>query len=253
VSTPIASENWVLLLGSTSGIGKAIARKWAANGVNLLLAARDTDENNRLAADLAIRFGISAKPIAFDALAFAEHEAFWKECVAQTQGNLQGVILVYGYMCPRDEADRDAELVRKTIEVNYTSAVLILNLAGKEFESRRRGYICGFSSVAGDRGRQSNYYYGSSKAAFSAYLQGLRNRLFKNGVSVITVKPGFVDTAMTWGMPGMFLVATPKKVATDTWNAVRRKRSVLYTPFFWRYIMLIIRSIPEFIFKRMKL
>jgi short-subunit dehydrogenase len=242
-----------LLLGATSGIGKAIARRWAAQGKNLLLAARDTDECQRQAADLHTRFGIEAYSVPFDALAFDQHEQFWRDCLARAGGKLEGVVLCYGFMASQQDADRDPRLVRQTIDVNYTSPVSILNLAARDFEAARQGYICGFSSVAGDRGRQSNFYYGSAKAAFSTYLQGLRNRLFKSGVSVTTVKPGFVDTGMTWGLPGMFLVAGPEKVAADTWRAVERKQSILYTPFFWRYIMLIIRSVPEFIFKRMKL
>ena len=251
--TQTAQRPWVLLLGATSGIGKALARRWAAQGNNLLLAARDLDETQRLAADLQTRFGIDAQSVAFDALAFDDHEPFWRDCLSRAGGHLQGVLLCYGFMTLREETDRDPKLVRQTIDVNYTSPVSILNLVAQDFEKAGSGYICGFSSVAGDRGRQSNYYYGSAKAAFSTYLQGLRNRLFKRGITVITVKPGFVDTGMTWGLPGMFLVATPEKVAADTWRAVARKQSNLYTPFFWRYIMFIIRSVPEFIFKRMKL
>ncbi|MFM2354366.1 MAG: hypothetical protein RLZZ528_102, partial [Pseudomonadota bacterium] len=111
----------------------------------------------------------------------------------------------------------------------------------------------GVASVAGDRGRIGNYVYGSAKAGFATYLSGLRNRLTRAGGHVVTVKPGFVDTAMTWGLPGMFLVATPDKVADDILTAVRKKRNVIYTPFFWRYIMLIIIHVPEFIFKKMKI
>jgi decaprenylphospho-beta-D-erythro-pentofuranosid-2-ulose 2-reductase len=142
---------------------------------------------------------------------------------------------------------------RRVIDTNYTSAVSVLNLAADYLEQRRGGFICGLSSVAGDRGRQSNYLYGSSKAALSTYLQGLRNRLTRARVRVVTVKPGFVDTKMTFGLSGMFLVATPERVAKDISQAIRRGRSVVYTPWFWRPIMLVIRTIPEFIFKRMKL
>jgi len=116
-----------------------------------------------------------------------------------------------------------------------------------------RGFICAVSSVAGDRGRQSNYLYGSTKAALSTYLQGLRNRLARSGVRVVTVKPGFVDTAMTFGRPGMFLVASPQRVGRDVFRAVRRGRCEVYTPWFWRGIMAAIKAIPEPVFKRMKL
>jgi decaprenylphospho-beta-D-erythro-pentofuranosid-2-ulose 2-reductase len=244
---------WTLLLGTTSGIGRAVARRWAAHGQNLLLAARDLDECERVAADLRVRFGIQAQCIAFDALALDRYENFWRDCLSRASGNLDGVIVCHGFMVSREQTDHDLNLVRQTIDINYTSPALILNLAANEFEKSKQGYIVGVSSIAGDRGRQSNYYYGSAKAAFSAYLAGLRNRLFRSNVHVLTVKPGFVDTAMTWGLSGTFLVASPEHVAQDIWNALQHRRDVLYTPFFWRYIMMIIRHIPEFIFKRMKL
>jgi short-subunit dehydrogenase len=153
----------------------------------------------------------------------------------------------------QSEAQNDLKTARQAIDVNFTSVVSLLTFVANDFEARRHGFICVFSSVAGDRGRQSNYVYGSAKAALSAFLGGLRNRLFKSGVHVTTVKPGFVDTAMTWGLPGMFLVASPEAVAEDTFRAVSHGRSQIYTPFFWRYIMLIIKSVPEFVFKRMKM
>ena len=115
------------------------------------------------------------------------------------------------------------------------------------------GTVVGVASVAGDRGRIGNYVYGAAKAGFATYLSGLRNRLTRAGGHVVTVKPGFVDTSMTWGLPGMFLVASPEKVAEDILKAARKKRNVIYTPFFWRFIMLIIIHIPEFIFKKMKI
>ena len=120
-------------------------------------------------------------------------------------------------------------------------------------EERGSGTIVGVASVAGDRGRIGNYVYGAAKAGFATYLSGLRNRLTKAGGHVVTVKPGFVDTAMTWGLPGMFLVASPNDVAKAILNAVDKKKNEIYTPFFWRYIMLIIRNIPEAIFKKMSI
>jgi short-subunit dehydrogenase len=120
-------------------------------------------------------------------------------------------------------------------------------------EARGSGTVIGVGSVAGDRGRIGNYVYGAAKAGFATYLSGLRNRLTRAGGHVVTVKPGFVDTAMTWGLPGMFLVSSPEAVADALLKAVRKRRNVLYTPFFWRYIMLIIRNIPEPIFKKMSI
>jgi short-subunit dehydrogenase len=161
--------------------------------------------------------------------------------------------LCHGYRADQQLAQKDFAESRRMIDTNYTSAVSILNLCANYFESKRQGFVCAISSVAGDRGRQSNYIYGSSKAALDAYLEGMRVRLAKAHVPVLTVKPGFVDTRMTWGLKGMFLVASPDRVAADVCKAIRKRKNVIYTPWFWAGIMLIIRSIPRFIFKRMKM
>jgi decaprenylphospho-beta-D-erythro-pentofuranosid-2-ulose 2-reductase len=244
---------WVLVVGASSGIGRAVARRWARAGSDVLLAGRDVEDLERSAADLRLRCGRRAEVIAFDALDFDSHESFWRECLDRAGGDLAGVVMLHGWMPAQTDAQNDFALARKAIDTNYTSAVSLLTLAANDFEQKKRGFLCVFSSVAGDRGRQSNYAYGSAKAALTAFLQGLRNRLFKSGVTVLTVKPGFVDTAMTWGLPGLFLVATPEKVADDVFVAVGKRRAEIYTPWFWRYIMLIIKSVPEFVFKRMKL
>jgi short-subunit dehydrogenase len=142
---------------------------------------------------------------------------------------------------------------RQIIEVNYLSYISLLHHAASHFEKRRSGFICALSSVAGDRGRQSNYLYGSSKGALTLYLQGLRNRLSKSGVAVITVKPGIVDTKMTFGKEGLLLMAKPATIASGVFKAVMKRKHSVYLPGFWRWIMLIIRHIPESIFKRMSL
>lgn len=248
-----ATGGWVLVIGASSAIGRAVARQWADAGSNLLLAGRDLDDIRRTAADLRIRSGRQVQEIGFDALKFDAHEAFWRECLARTGGALDGVIMLHGQLPAQSQAQADVAVAREAIDVNFISAVSVLTLAANDFEARKSGFLCVFSSVAGDRGRQSNYIYGSAKAALSTFLQGLRNRLAPSHVNVLTVKPGFVDTAMTWGLPGMFLVASPEKVAADVHRAVLHKRSEIYTPWFWRYIMLIIKSVPEFVFKRMKM
>jgi len=142
---------------------------------------------------------------------------------------------------------------RLILETNFTGCVSALNILANHFELKRTGFICAITSVAGDRGRQSNYHYGAAKAGLSVYLQGLRNRLFPAGVNVITVKPGFVDTRMTYGRPGLFLLASPESVAQGIFRAIVKGKSVVYLPWFWRPIMLIVRSIPETIFKRLKM
>jgi decaprenylphospho-beta-D-erythro-pentofuranosid-2-ulose 2-reductase len=248
-----ASGPWVVVVGASSGIGRAIARRWAMAGSNLILAGRDVEDMNRSAADLRIRSGRHVEVVPFDALAFDKHESFWRECSSRAGGMIDGMVMLHGNLPAQSEAQVDVNVARSAIDTNFTSAVSILSFAANDFEARRRGFLCVFSSVAGDRGRQSNYVYGAAKAGLTTFLQGLRNRLFKSGVGVVTVKPGFVDTGMTWGLPGMFLVAKPESVAEDVYRAVEKGKATIYTPFFWRYIMLIIKHVPEVIFKRMKM
>jgi short-subunit dehydrogenase len=170
-------------------------------------------------------------------------------------GGLDGVILCHGYMVDQARAQADFSEAQRTIDVNLTSAISLLERLAVYFGQRGAGVIAGISSVAGDRGRQSNYIYGAAKAGFSTYLQGLRNRLFSVGVHVLTVKPGFFATAMTDGLvnPNSPLLATPDQVARDVDRALRRRQNVVYTRWFWRPIMFVIRSIPEPVFKRLKL
>ncbi len=242
-----------LILGATSGIARAVASCLAEQRYPLILAGRDVEELEKTAADLRLRYGAKTEVRRFEALDFPGHAAFFADCVRASDGPLEGVILCYGVMVPQALAQQDFAAARSMIDVNYTSAVSILNEAANYFEEQKAGFICAISSVAGDRGRQSNCIYGSTKAALNTYLEGMRVRLAKVGVSVTTVKPGFVDTRMTHGQPGMFLLAQPQRVARDICRAIRRRRHVVYTPWFWRGIMAIIRAIPTVVFNRMKL
>ncbi len=245
----------ILILGATSAIARAYATLIAKEGHAIILAGRDRDELERIAGDLTVRWQATVRVQPFDALDFASHEGFFRACTQEFDEGLAGVALFYGFMPEQQDAQRDWDVCRRTIDTTFTSAVSILNLAANYFEPRKKGFICGVSSVAGDRGRQSNYIYGSAKAGLTTYLQGLRNRLFHSGVAVITIKPGFTDTAMTWGLlkPGSPLVASAEKVATDIHRAILKKKNTLYTPWFWRIIMTIICSVPERIFKKLKL
>jgi len=241
----------VLILGATSAIARATAAAFAARGDALYLASRDDEELRRIAADLQLRYGVDVQHSVFDAEATGTHEAFFKS-VLETMPDLSGVVLAFGYLGD-SMAARNFSVGEKVIASNFTGAVSILSLCANHFEPLHYGFIIGISSVAGDRGRQSNYVYGAAKGALSLYLQGLRNRLHPGGVRVITVKPGFVDTAMTYGLPGLFLVASPQTIGKRIVAALGKSADVVYLPWFWRYIMLIIKHIPEFIFKRMKL
>lgn len=242
----------VLILGASSAIARATAAAFAARGYGLYLAGRDSEELARDAADLTIRYQVPVATGCFDAEAFEQHPAFIEQ-VVQSSGELAGVVVAFGYLGEQSRAVHDWDETLTIIQRNYVGAVSLLNLCANRMEQAGSGFIVGIASVAGDRGRQSNYTYGSAKGAFALYLQGLRNRLAPAGVQVLTVKPGFVDTGMTFGLPGMFLVVSPRYVGERIARAAERGRDVLYVPWFWRYIMLIITHIPERIFKRLKL
>lgn len=245
-------SGWVLVLGPTSAIARATAGELADAGHDLYLAGRDLEEIARLAADLHIRHGVRVAHERFDAAAVADHAAFLDEVLAHC-GRLDGVLLAFGELGDQQQAQNDRERALELIASNYTGAVSILTLCANHLEQQTRGFIIALSSVAGDRGRQSNYVYGSAKGGLSVFLQGLRNRLYPAGVRVITVKPGFVDTAMTFGMEGLFLVASPQDVARRIRRVLAGRGDVVYAPWFWRYIMLVIRAVPERMFKRLKL
>jgi len=241
----------VLILGATSAIATATASAFAARGYSLFLASRDEEELQRIASDLRLRYGVEVRHGLFDAEATDTHEAFFNSVIAD-KPDLSGVVLAFGYLGDQ-HASREFKAGAKVIAINFTGAASILSHCAKYFEALQRGFIIGISSVAGDRGRQSNYVYGAAKGALSLYLQGMRNRLQASGVRVITIKPGFVDTAMTYGMPGLFLVASPRSIGEHIAASVDKSADVVYLPWFWRYIMLIIKLIPEPLFKRMKL
>ena len=240
---------WVIV-GATSSMARAFARLAAEDGAHVLLAGRDMDDMGRTAEDCRHRGAASSRVIAFDA---RKPEGFG--AIVEAAGVEPGPVNVAVFVASMPEQsaiDEDPSLVATTITDGFTGPARLLHLFAPLMEERGAGTVVGVGSVAGDRGRLGNYVYGSGKAGFHTYLAGLRNRLGRSGVHVVTVKPGFVDTAMTWGLEGLFLVATPDAVAADIWRAVAKKRNVIYTPWFWRYIMLIIMHVPEFIFKKLK-
>jgi len=242
--------SYVLIIGAKSDIAKEVARTYAKNGYDLYLAARNSEELKDLKQDIEVRSGVSVELKEFDITAYETHEKFYTELKEKPQG----AIVVSGYMVEQKLAQKDWNESLKTINVNYTGAVSILNIIANDFEKDSKGFIVGVSSVAGDRGRKANYIYGSSKAAFSAYLGGLRNRLFESDVQVLTVKPGFVNTKMTENLDlPEKLTAEPEDVANDIYNAQQKGRNVLYTKSIWMLVMLIIKHIPEFMFKKMSI
>ena len=242
------AETWVIL-GASSSIGRAFAREVADPGTLIILAGRDRDDLERTASDIRVAAQATVEVSLFDATDFAahaEHAALW----ARHPGTLNAILL-FGTMPQQADIDADPALLLDCITSTYSGALSILHCLAPHLEARKSGTIIGIGSVAGDRGRLKNYVYGSAKAGLHAYLAGLRNRLGRSNVHVMTVKLGFVDTAMTWGSPGLLLVATPESVARRCLVAARQRRDVCYIPFFWLPIMAIIRSIPERIFKRL--
>lgn len=242
------SDTWIIL-GATSAMARAFGRAVADRGDAVILAGRDMDDLAHAAADLELRGARLAEAMAFDARKPAGFDAIIER--AETEEGTINVAVFVGSMPAQSEIDADPSLVDGTVMDSFTGPARFLHAIVPLMEQRGGGTVVGVGSVAGDRGRIGNYVYGAAKAGFHTYLSGLRNRLTRAGGHVVTVKPGFVDTAMTWGLPGMFLVAAPEMVASDILTAVEKKRNVIYTPFFWRYIMLIIRMIPESIFKKL--
>ncbi len=247
---PKPETSSILILGAKSDIARAIAHHYAQAGHPLYLAARNAARLEADVSDLKIRYGAEAQALEFDATAYESHAAFYAALDPQPEI----VILVFGLLSEQEEADKDWAKAQAMLEANFVGAASILHPIANAMEARGQGTIVGISSVAGDRGRASNYHYGSAKAGFTALLSGLRNRLAKKGVHVLTVKPGFVDTAMTEGMDTPApLTAKPEQVARDIAKAIKKRKNTLYTKWMWRYIMLIIKNIPEGIFKKLSL
>ena len=244
------AKNW-LIVGASSGMAVHLARELASRGANLFLCDLDDERLALQSADLQARYKVTVCTERFDVLDFDSH-ATLLDMAEESLGQLYGIVWVAGIQGDQKEQERDFAKARKVLDVNYTAALSMLNLAALRFEKRGRGHIVGFSSPAGDRGRASNYVYGASKGALAALLSGLRQRLSRRGVKVLTVKPGFVDTKLTKGMNLPF-AAKPADVARDIAKAIDKGSDVAYVPWFWRCIMWFIIHAPEMIFKRLKL
>jgi decaprenylphospho-beta-D-erythro-pentofuranosid-2-ulose 2-reductase len=240
----------VLILGARSDIARPLARLYAQGGYDVILAARRADSLAADADDICIRSGRAVTARDFDVLDTASHRQF-----LDTLGALPDtVISLIGLMMPQAEAQNDFAAAEAMMRTNYVGLVSILGEIANRMEQRGSGTIIGVSSVAGDRGRATNYIYGSAKAGFTAFLSGLRNRLYGKGVTVITVKPGFIRTGMTEGMKlPAALTAAPDEVARAIRAAHRKKRLVVFHRPVWRFIMFVITGIPERIFVRLKL
>lgn len=242
-------SDMVVILGAASDVGRAIARAYAERGHGLHLAARDA---GRLAADvrdLGLRSGQPVQAHEFDILDMTGHAAF----LERLDPPPATVVCVVGLLGDQQRSISDPAAAELVMRTNYMGPALALEAAAALLQRRGGGLVAGVSSVAGDRGRRSNYVYGSAKAGLSAYLSGLRARLHGSGVRVITVKPGFVDTRMTAGMAlPQRLTAQPEEVAASLLAAQDRGRDVVYVRPVWRVIMAVISVLPEPLFKRIR-
>ncbi len=243
----------VVVLGASSGIALEVQRQLAHRACELLLVTRSPERLAALQFDLMARGAPRVLTYSVDLSYIAQHEAVM-EFVRDRFPDFDTVLLAYGSMRNQKDSENSIPILSQELQVDFVSAAAILTLFSAELERRRTGCIAAISSVAGDRGRRSNYVYGSAKGGLSLFLQGLRSRLYPAGVRVITIKPGPVQTPMTDGLPHAAHFADTQRVARDIVRGLeRRAPDVLYTPRIWRYIMTGIKLIPEAIFKRLPL
>ncbi len=242
----------ILVLGATSGIAEATCRIWAAQGARLFLVARNESKLSAVAADLRTR-GASYVDIAVaDLDDTSQHQSLLAHAVNSLTG-MDVAYLAHGVLGEQPQAETDFAHAAQILHTNFVAPVSLLTWLANYCVQRHAGVLAVISSVAGDRGRKSNYLYGSSKAGLSAFLGGLRNRVDREGVTVLTIKPGPVKTAMTSGMKGSEKFADVNAVAKSIVAAVAARKDTLYVPFQWQPIMFVIRNIPESIFKKLNL
>jgi len=242
----------ILIIGAASAIAQATARIFAAAGASLILVGRDPEKLRAVAEDLRVRGARRIETIALDAREYDRHQGLIEEA-RRFLGGLDAALIAHGTLPDQKACEASFDLTRRDFETNALSVISLLTHLANSFERQGYGTIAVISSVAGDRGRQSNYVYGATKAAVTTFLQGLRNRLHRSGVHVLTVKPGPVDTPMTAGLPKGFLWVRPEVVAAGIYRAIKSHKDVVYLPWVWYVLMIGVRAIPEKVFKRMSL
>lgn len=242
----------ILILGATSAIAQETAKLWAKEGKNLFLIGRDPVRLKAVEKDLEVRGAKIKGSLVCDLNLTDQHDSLIDEAEKKLEG-IEGVLIAHGTLGDQKACEREYEMALREIESNFLSQVSLLTRIANLFERKRKGTVVVISSVAGDRGRQSNYVYGASKGALSLFLQGLRNRLYSSQVQVLTVKPGFVDTPMTAHLPKGPLFVPPSRIAKGILKAIEDGKSIVYLPRVWWIIMSVIKSIPECVFKRLKL
>jgi short-subunit dehydrogenase len=242
----------VLIIGATSAIAEAAARQWATQGAVLFLVGRKTERLQAIAADLQVRGAKLAVTHVMEATDLAAHEPMLV-AAEEALGGIDIALIAHGTLPDQKACEASVELTLQEINTNGLSVIALATRLANRMEAQGSGSIAVISSVAGDRGRQSNYVYGAAKGLVTRFLQGLRNRLAKKGVQVLTIKPGFVDTPMTAAFKKGALWAQPDDVARGILAAIENGKNEVYLPGFWWLIMAIIRHIPEPIFKKLSL
>ena len=251
VDTPLKTRPRAVVVGASSGIGAALARRLADEGYHLAVLARREEALGSLCEGINSQAGERlAIPHPHDVTQFDEIPALFQTLLHDLK-RIDLVVYVSGQLSPVGPSEYDFEKDREMLEVNLLGAVAWLNLAATLFERMGEGQIVGISSVAGDRGRVNAPAYQTSKAGLTTYLESLRNRLTRRGVHVLTVKPGFVDTALVKGSKVTFGVISPEKAAEDIWRAIRKRKQQIYTPWWWRWMMLAIQHTPSILFRRL--
>ncbi len=242
----------VMIIGATSAIAHETAKCYAQEGAELFLVARSAAKLDDIGNDLKVRGARRIETFVLDVNDLERHEEMLDTAIAALNG-IDAVLIAHGTLGDQQKCQQSVSETLKEFQTNCLSVISLLTLLANYFEQQHRGCIAVISSVAGDRGRQSNYVYGSSKAAVSAFLQGLRGRLAKANVAVVTIKPGFVDTPMTAHVKKGLLFASAQTVGEGAYKAMKARKEVVYLPGFWRMIMLIVKSIPEQVFKKLSI
>jgi decaprenylphospho-beta-D-erythro-pentofuranosid-2-ulose 2-reductase len=251
VSTP-NEQRKVLIIGATSAIAAETAKAYAERGARLFLTGRDAGKLAAVADDLRIRGASEVHTAVLDVKQIPRHPEVI-EAANSFLGPLDVALIAHGTLPVQSTCEKQVGDTMDALNVNFTATVALLTVLANYFEAQHRGCIAVIASVAGDRGRQSNYVYGAAKGGLERFLQGLRNRLHTHGVTVVTIKPGFVDTPMTAAVKKNPLFASPRRVGRSIHRAIERRQDVVYIPWFWRPIMMVINAVPERLFKRLHL
>lgn len=251
MTTPTTDAPRILIFGAASAIAREVARRYAARGARLFLVARNPGHLQELVADLQVRGALTVDVAAAD-LTHRERHGELVDTAFTTLGGIDVGLICHGSLPDQAACEQDPAKTLHEIEVNGVSVVSLLSHLAPRMATQRGGILAAITSVAGDRGRQSNYVYGSAKALVSTYLEGLRGRLLRDGVHVVDIRPGFVDTPMTAAFKKGALWASPGQVAEIIVNAIDRKKHTVYAPFFWRFIMLVVKAVPAPVFKYLK-